>query len=1029
MSSTRAPAAPASPSRGQYRPVPGNDHAAADHDDVDIEPTFWEKSRDVVTAYFRRLFIPILVFISVGIVVLLSILLIVRPKGTAPIGGGNGGSPVLIPPGGESGTWNAIRLPSHIVPIQYDLNFGTIVDGEFNSTFAGDAAIRLNFTKPSNFVAVHAVGLNLTNVALAVDANTTLVPVRHEVNTARQYHVFVFDRAVSTVATLRIHYAGKIDRSLRGYYLAKYIDTETGAPNWIATTQFEATDARRAFPCLDEPAMKATFEITMSTQSHLHALSNMHVVSRDIAIPNGVAVADKYALTKTYKFAPTPRMSSYLVAFIVSDFESTSATSKGGVTVSVWTQPGITSMGEYAARVGAAVLDYYEILLGIPFPMRFLALVSVPDFAAGAMENWARVATVIAHELAHQWFGDLVTMKWWDDLYLNEGFATFSEFLGTAAAEPSFGMPEQFYRMDQVKAMLADASPHSRAIHATVNDPVEIEGLFDAISYSKGGSILHMIQHFLEARGRSFFGGVHNYLEAHAYNNAESRDLWDALSFPDLNVTRIVQEWIQTPGYPRVTFSLPESTSAGKPVVPGRGPVPASLAVEQTRNSGIRVNASEPTNPLGTVWQIPLTWAVYTNRTGVPVATGAAQSTVFDAAKGAIQLTTPPARDLPVFDEHWVIKPNVGQHGFYRFVIPSPMLHTVAEWWTANPQLWTPLDRAGVLEDALDRLMAGDADVDAALGLLRGLYREQTYTVWGVAMDRLASIRRLLELHPDYAAVSSVLNGLVEKVVKNIGWDEETDEFEVEAKGGESQSRHVRALLRTEILSFAASIGHAPTVRKAQELFELLADEVELASIARSKHKPPRRPAVPVALVPVVLDTAVRAGGDREYAVVEQRLRSATLTNDEAVYLHALAQATAPHLIVRNVALALSSAVRGQDKVRFMSWIVRSAPTAPALVADYLDAHWATFLEQLGGGGAFSSATELIGVLAESAHNEAEMARVAALFDATKRAVPPNTKVALDTGLTRAREHAVWRERVGEQVVGWAKKEAAARMA
>ncbi|KNE70935.1 hypothetical protein AMAG_15025 [Allomyces macrogynus ATCC 38327] len=999
---------------GDYRSVPDRDveDGAVDHNHDDLAPpTRWERVRDTTTHIINVLFIPLLVVLSVVIIVTLAILLAVRPHtgtpGTTPT---HPGAPITIPPGAHGGKWDQVKLPEFIRPIHYDLDFATLIDGEFNSTFEGHVVIRLNVTQATDFVVVHAVELNLTDVTIADSSKAdqpALAPIRHEIHTGKQYHVFVFPETLAPADTylLRVPYAGTLTRDLRGYYLAKYADPATGDAKWLATTQFEPTDARRAFPCFDQPDHKATFAITMHTQPQFHALSNMKLVETDMSIPNEDQDFTKNPRAKSYKFAPTPKMSTYLIAFIVSEFEPTGATTKRGVSVAVWTQPGQTHMGTYAAKAAAEILDFYEELLQIEYPLPKLDLIAVPDFAAGAMENWGlvtyrdtalligpssapnnrqRVATVIAHELAHQWFGNFVTMKWWDDLWLNEGFATFMEFLGANATEPTFELDAQFYRSEQVRAQLADASVHTHPIHANVADPAEIETLFDAISYAKGGSILRMVQHHLESNGHSFFAGVTKYLRAHAYGNAESKDLWTALSTPEIDVNALVAAWIHEPGYPIVTVEQVNATHL-------------KLSQERFLNFG----ADKPKAHVN--WQIPFSFAIYSNRTGTPEPLGHEHTVLLTESETIVALEGAALAPLAK-KEHRFIKPNLGQYGLYRFAIPEAMTETAAEWLVQAPTFLAPLDRAGLIEDSLAAVVAGRTEkLAAALNLFQFLSAEETYPVWGAALSRLGGVHALIRLDPELVAYRQVVTRLLDAAVERIGWTE-TNEDE--------STWHVRALLRTELLGFASSIGHEPTIAMAKSLFKKMVKHVPVDAgldVITKKLK------IVPALVPVVVNTAVRTGGDNEYLSVEARFRAAKLINDALVFLTALSTAQAPHLVARSAALALSPAVRSQDTSRFLAQTAGSAVSS-TLVFDYLREHWDAYLAQFGQGGAFSSGVEIWETIAGNAYSTAARDRV----EAVGKELDANFKQGVAKGLESATAAAKWRAVYASQVVAWA---------
>jgi aminopeptidase N len=370
--------------------------------------------------------------------------------------------------------------------------------------FDGTCDVDLRILEPTPFIVVHNLQLSTRLIALSsLDLGSVPVFDRAEYRPQEEYSVFYFANDIAPGQyRLSLGFNATLSRSMEGFYSSRYTAPD-GTDRFLATTQFEPTYARKAFPCLDEPGMKAVFEISIAVERGYHALSNMPV-------NNTKQVG---GLTE-YNFNPTLTMSSYLVAFVVSDFESISTRTKNGINVSVYTKPSMTYLGKYALAAAAAMLDYYQTAYGIEFPLPKCDLIAIPDFQAGAMENWGlitfrdtallydpqsstetskeRVAEVVAHELAHQWFGNLVTMKWWNDLWLNEGFAEFMEYKAVNAYEPNWKMLETFIPYDLVRALHADESAYTHSIALPVNNPNEINNIFDDISYGKGSSVLRL---------------------------------------------------------------------------------------------------------------------------------------------------------------------------------------------------------------------------------------------------------------------------------------------------------------------------------------------------------------------------------------------------------------------------------------------------------------------------------------------------------------------------------------------------------
>lgn len=450
------------------------------------------------------------------------------------------------------------RLPQNVQPQHYTL---ALTPDLKNATFSGHESIAVKLQNAADDITLNALQIDFKSVSATVNGKS--YPATVSLDAAKQQATFHFSQPLPAgAATLHVEYTGILNNQLRGFYLSK-----TKKRNY-AVTQFEPTDARRAFPCFDEPAFKSTFSISLTVDDGDTAISNMKITSDQ---PAG---SGKHTLA----FGTTPKMSTYLVAFLVGDFQCISGASDN-TPIRVCTVPGDQQDGRFALSAAEYVLHYYNNYFGIKYPLPKLDMIAIPDFEAGAMENFGaityretdllidektapltarkRVASVVAHEMAHQWFGDLVTMQWWNNVWLNEGFATWMENKPVEAWKPEWHV-SQDVAAGLESTLDYDAQPTTRTIRANASTPAQINEMFDGIAYGKAGAVLGMLENYLgEAKFRQ---GVHSYLAAHLYSNATAEDFWNAQTKTSGKpIDKVMSSFVVQPGVPLLTFSAPAS--------------------------------------------------------------------------------------------------------------------------------------------------------------------------------------------------------------------------------------------------------------------------------------------------------------------------------------------------------------------------------------------------------------------------------------------------------------------------------------
>uniref|UniRef100_A0AAQ4RQ15 Aminopeptidase n=1 Tax=Gasterosteus aculeatus aculeatus TaxID=481459 RepID=A0AAQ4RQ15_GASAC len=507
-----------------------------------------------------------------------------------PTDGGTTSSPPVTPPPSNE-PWDRYRLPKSLVPVHYNVTLWPRLTEDATTKlyiFTGESSVEFECTEETDLILIHSNKLNYTkldNVHLArltsVNSEVKAPSIKNSwLQNVTQYLVLQLD--VKLIKDHKYHletkFQGELANDLGGFYRSEYM--EDGIKKVVATTQMQPTDARKAFPCFDEPAMKSVFYITL-----IHDVGTVALSNGEVKQSSNVTI-DGHNVQMTI-FEPTKKMSTYLLAFIVSDFDFISNTVDGVLIRIFARKPAIAAkQGDYALNKTGPILKFFEKYYNSSYPLPKSDQIALPDFNAGAMENWGlityretallydeafssnsnkqRIATIIAHELAHMWFGNLVTLRWWNDLWLNEGFASYVEYLGAHEAEPDWNLKDLIVLSDVHRVFAVDALASSHPLSSREEDiqkPAQISELFDAISYSKGASVLRMLSDFLTED--VFREGLMTYLDTFAYGNAVYTDLWNQLQMavnasrtqlPD-TVENIMNTWVLQMGFPVVTIN------------------------------------------------------------------------------------------------------------------------------------------------------------------------------------------------------------------------------------------------------------------------------------------------------------------------------------------------------------------------------------------------------------------------------------------------------------------------------------------
>ena len=469
------------------------------------------------------------------------------------------------------------RLPKSVIPKRYELKLN--IGNPDNLEYSGEVNIRIYFNDTVDTIWLHSKRLEITNAFIQSSQLQSQTPHDAvEIIEKPEKEViglkFECPFTAGTRAWLGISFRGEISRNLEGFFSTPFVERNTGVSRLGASTMFAATEARSCFPCFDEPDFKAIFAIETTVDEDLTVISNMPIMDSKISSDGG-----KYQMKqRTDFFEWTKEMSSYLVCIVIGQYDYVEGYEQVlNTLVRVHTPCGQRENGRFALEVARKCLTYFNAYFGKPYPLPKLDLVALSRLSVGAMENWGlitcretglivdltdtnpsalqKIATLIAHEVSHQWFGNLVTMKWWDFLYLNEGFATFMQYLCIDAIFPQFNVFNQFCSDTLVPALGMDALENSHPIEVPLSDASEISQVFDKITYCKGASVINMLHQFVGPE--QFKIGIQNYLQNFSYGNATTEDLWEFLSSSSsLDVGSIMNAWIRELGFPIVRVSL-----------------------------------------------------------------------------------------------------------------------------------------------------------------------------------------------------------------------------------------------------------------------------------------------------------------------------------------------------------------------------------------------------------------------------------------------------------------------------------------
>ena len=740
---------------------------------------------------------------------------------------------------------NQHRLPRAVTPTEYQLRLRPDIAA---ASFSGSVTIEATADQAVSEIVLNAIELNIHSAIVRQRGSEHVADITLDEATER-LHLHLDSAVVPGELEIDIIFDGILNDKLRGFYRSSFTDDD-GVEHTIATTQFESTNARRCFPCWDEPDRKAVFDVTLEVPQEMLAVSAMAETTRTHSGDGWVQV----------DYAPTPLMSTYLLAFMVGDMEASPAIDVDGVPVRIIHRPGQGDQISFAHDAAVFCLRWLTNYFGVPYFGDKIDLLAIPDFAFGAMENTGcvtfrevlllvdpasttqpeqqRSVAVIAHELAHMWFGNLVTMQWWEGLWLKEAFATFMETSATDAYRPDWKVWEGF-AIDRSSAYHVDCLHSTRAIEFVVESPADAEGMYDVLTYEKGAAVVRMLEQFVGAD--KFRDGIRSYMTTHAYRNTVTADLWNAIgSATDLPVEQIMHEWIYQGGFPLIEASL------------GDG----ELELDQQ----IFRLLDKPNVPAADDWHVPLTVQI-------------------DDVDDRV-LMTPQARiQLDNTDVAVIVDPH--SHGFFRVRYDNALSQRLA----ARLMELTGGQRHRLFDDQFDLVLAGHVSVADYLDLVGTLHGETSPPVWSTLSGGFSTLAHATGTRAEQAKIGEMWSNIARPQLEALGFDRP-----------EGEDDPLVNEVRASLYSSLGSLSHDDAViSHARQIFD--------ASIETTNAS------LEAAAIRVIASTGSRG----DYDEIFRRFQEATSPQAERRYMFALSRFDDAQAIAELCDRTLDGSIRSQD--------------------------------------------------------------------------------------------------------------------
>ncbi|TRY77959.1 hypothetical protein TCAL_11219 [Tigriopus californicus] len=864
------------------------------------------------------------------------------------------------------------RLPAHLRPLHYNVRLKPDLVA---LTFQGWMNVEVEVLRETSEIVCNAAELTVQRLTAESTAQPDW-PAQSFGPEGVQLDEFAETLRVQLARPLpvglaRIHcvYQGVLNDRMRGFYRSRYT-TPDGQTRFAAATQFESTEARRCFPCWDEPALKSSFSLSVIAPRDRTVHSNMPEAPDltdpvlDTAAADQVGPNDRLVL-----FGPSPIMSTYLLALVVGEFESVDGHTQDDILVRSFTPIGKVEQGRFAMETSVRALEFYTQFFDVPYPLPKYDCIALADFECGAMENWGLVtyrescilvdaqntstaskqfiAIVVCHEMAHQWFGNLVTMEWWTHLWLNEGFASFMENTCTHALFPHFDIWTQFVGDTLLEALRLDALASSHPIEVEVGHPAEVDEIFDSISYNKGASVIRMLHHFIG--NEAFRKSLHNYIKKFSYRNARTEDLWECLAEGSQKpVGQIMSTWTSQMGFPVIVV---------RRIVSQGDTTTLTLSQEKFNADG---SQSE-----GYKWLVPI---------DILTSTGTTQSVLLEQLEMEVTLENTP-------EDAWV-KLNPEYMGYYRVQYPENYMVKFSPD-IASKKL-SELNRLALLDDLMAFVQAGRVKTSLILEMIRNIKNEDSYVVWrsvGECFGKLSVLLADEACRPDF---KKFVIDTMEDVVEKVGW------------GPKAEEHHTQGLLRSMVISRLGQYGHDNTVQESQRQFQ--AHVEKLGEILADLRAP-------------VYRTVMAHGGEDTYQQMLALYRDTDLHEEKDRISRAMGASQDIEVLKKVLEFAISDEVRSQDSP-FIIGSVASNVKGRELAWTFFKDHFDLFYGRYKGG---SLMARLIKSTADAFKTDEKAEEVTKFFESKGNPAERSVKQSIES----IRLNAAWWKRDGKDIQGF----------